>query len=237
MQPEIAGKNPAAKDSLGDRAARDPAAARVFARFGIDYCCRGWQGLDEACQKLGIKAADVEAAISQETAVHPEPRVIGWDQLGLRDLVNHVLTIYHEPLRPELERLHGLAEKVSRVHRRKDPENLMALEEAVHDLREELLHHMQKEELVLFPLICERRGSMLTGPMTVMHHEHESTGALLSRIRSLTHQFQAPDDACNSWRALYSGLEALEFAIMQHINFEEHVLFPRGLQLNEGTAK
>ncbi len=123
------------------------------------------------------------------------------------------------------------------MHRRKDPEILPALEEAVHDLREDLLHHMQKEELVLFPLICERRGSMLTGPMTVMHHEHESTGALLSRIRSLTHQFQAPEDACNSWLALYSGLETLEFAIMQHINFEEHVLFQRGLQLSEGTAK
>ncbi len=29
MQPGIAGKNPAAKDMLGDRAARDPAAAAM----------------------------------------------------------------------------------------------------------------------------------------------------------------------------------------------------------------
>jgi regulator of cell morphogenesis and NO signaling len=237
MQPEIAGKNPAGRETLGDRAARNPAVARVFARFGIDYCCRGWQHLDEACQKLGLNAAEVEEAIQQETAAHPQEQQVGWDQLSLRDLVNHVLTIYHEPLRPELDRLYGLAEKVSRVHRRKDPENLPALEEAVHDLREDLLHHMQKEELVLFPMICEERGPMLTGPMTVMHHEHETTGALLSRIRSLTNQFQAPDEACNSWRALYSGLEALEFAIMQHINFEEHVLFPRGLQLSQGPER
>lgn len=236
MQHEIAGKTSAARDTLGDRAARDPAVARVFARFGIDYCCRGWQRLDEACQKLGISAADVEAAIQKETAAHPESRAIGWDQLSLRDLVDHVLTIYHEPLRPELERLQDLASKVARVHGRKDPEHLPALEEAVRDLREDLLHHMQKEEVVLFPLICEKRGPLLTGPMTVMHHEHETTGALLSRIRTLTGNFQAPDEACNSWRALYSGLEALEFSIMQHINFEEHVLFPRGLQLNQGTA-
>lgn len=235
MQPEIAGKNPASRETLGDRAARDPAVARVFARFRIDYCCRGWQRLDEACQNLGITAEEVENAIQSELAAHPQNEVVRWDHLSLRDLVNHVLQIYHEPLRPELERLQGLAEKVSRVHRRKDPETLVALEEAVHDLREDLLHHMQKEELVLFPLICEKRGPLLTGPMSVMHHEHETTGAILSQIRSLTNQFQAPEDACNSWRALYSGLEALEFAIMQHINFEEHVLFPRGLQLIQGT--
>jgi regulator of cell morphogenesis and NO signaling len=236
MQPEIAGKIPAARDTLGDRAARDPAVARVFARFGIDYCCRGWQRLDEACQKLGINVQDVEDAIHHEAVAHPGEQKIGWDQLSLRDLVNHVLTIYHEPLRPELDRLHGLAAKVSRVHGSKEPERLPALEEAVRDLREDLLHHMQKEELVLFPLICEERGQLLTGPMTVMHHEHETTGTLLSRIRTLTNQFRAPGNACNSWRALYSGLEALEFSIMQHINFEEHVLFPRGLQLSQGTA-
>ncbi|HYX36369.1 MAG TPA: hemerythrin domain-containing protein [Oligoflexus sp.] len=66
--------------------------------------------------------------------------------------------------------------------------------------------------------------------MTVLHHEHETTGAQLSRIRQLADQFQAPAGAFESWCALYSGLEELEFAIMQHINFEEHVLFPRGLQ-------
>jgi len=235
MQTDIAGKIPAPRDSLGDRAARDPAVARVFARFGIDYCCRGWQHLDEACQTLGIKTEDVEDAIQNEVAIHPHDKQIGWDHVSLRGLVQHVLTTYHEPLRPELERLHGLAEKVSRVHRLKDPEMLIALEEAVHELREDLLHHMQKEELVLFPLICEQRGQLLNGPMTVMHHEHETTGDLLARIRLLTHRFEAPENACNSWRALYTGLESLEFAIMQHINFEEHVLFPRGLQHIEGT--
>ncbi|WP_141735160.1 DUF542 domain-containing protein [Oligoflexus tunisiensis] len=235
MQHEIVGKNPATKETLGDRAARDPAVARVFARFGIDYCCRGWQRLDEVCQKLGIAAEDVEQAIQQEIARHPSEKKIGWDQLSLRDLVHHVLSIYHEPLRPEMERLQGLAEKVSRVHRSKEPEMLPALEEAVHDLREDLLYHMQKEEIVLFPLIVEQRGPLLTGPMAVMHHEHETTGTLLSRIRELTGQFQPPEAACNSWRALYSGLEALEFSIMQHINFEEHILFPRGLQYSQGT--
>lgn len=235
MQTDIAGKNPAPRDSLGDRAARNPAVARVFARFGIDYCCRGWQRLDEACQKLGIKPELVENAIQNEVATHSEDNQIAWDRVSLRDLVHHVLTIYHEPLRPELERLDGLAAKVSQVHRLKAPEMLLGLKEAVHSLREDLLHHMQKEEQVLFPLICEQRGPMLNGPMTVMHHEHEETGELLARIRTLTDGFQVPEDACNSWRALYSGLEALEFALMQHINFEEHVLFPRGLQHVEGS--
>jgi regulator of cell morphogenesis and NO signaling len=235
MQHEIVGKSPATKETLGDRAARDPAVARVFARFGIDYCCRGWQRLEDACQKLGIAAAEVESAIQEEIARHPTEEKIGWDQLSLQDLVHHVLSIYHEPLRPEMERLQGLATKVARVHHSKDPERLSALDQAVQDLREDLLYHMQKEEIVLFPLIVEQRGPLLTSPMAVMHHEHETTGALLSRIRELTNQFQPPEEACNSWRALYSGLEELEFSIMQHINFEEHILFPRGLQYRQGT--
>ncbi len=88
---------------------------------------------------------------------------------------------------------------------------------------------MAKEEQILFPMIRRGHGAMAAGPISVMEHEHDSAGNALRRLRKLTGEFSVPADACNTWRALWHGLSALEQALHEHIHLENNILFPRAL--------
>jgi regulator of cell morphogenesis and NO signaling len=45
----------------------------------------------------------------------------------------------------------------------------------------------------------------------------------------LTQGYEVPEEACNTWRALWNGLAALEESLHQHIHLENNILFPRAL--------
>ena len=88
---------------------------------------------------------------------------------------------------------------------------------------------MEKEEVILFPMIRTGRGAMAGCPISVMEMEHESAGASLRKIRQLTDEYQVPIQACNTWRALWHGLKELEESTHQHIHLENNILHPRAL--------
>ena len=58
---------------VGDIAAAHPAATRVFARYGIDYCCSGGRTLDESCEEKEIDADAVLAEIRSEGRANDQP--------------------------------------------------------------------------------------------------------------------------------------------------------------------
>ena len=70
---------------------------------------------------------------------------------------------------------------------------------------------------------------MASGPVSVMMDEHDSAGNALRRIRELTNDYQPPEGACTTWRALWHGLATLEPAVHEHIHLENNILFPRAL--------
>ena len=61
------------------------------------------------------------------------------------------------------------------------------------------------------------------------HREHDQHGEALQRILDLTANITPPSNACNTWRALYRGLDELRNDLMQHIHLENNLLFPRAL--------
>jgi len=218
-----------AETSIGSVAAEHPLATRVFARHGIDFCCGGGLPLSDACAARGVELDLVLAEIDCEIATSASDEV-RWDDEPLADLIEHIVHDFHEPLREELPRLAGMAKKVYAVHREKDPERLGEILEKIQGLRTELEAHMMKEEQVLFPMILAGRGPMAIGPVSVMEAEHAHAGDMLSRLRQLTDQYLPPEDACNTWRALWAGLEDLEHQLHVHIHLENNILFPRALR-------
>jgi regulator of cell morphogenesis and NO signaling len=218
--------NPDSK--VGQIAAEHPLATRVFARHGIDFCCGGGKPLGEVCTQRGLDTVAVLAEIESELAT-PSATEVRWDQAPLGDLVEHILAAYHKPLKEELPRLEAMARKVVDVHRDKQPETLPELLSVYLGLKAELEQHMAKEEQILFPMIQSGQGSMATGPISVMEHEHDSAGGALRRLRELTSGYEVPAEACNTWRALWHGLAALEESLHQHIHLENNILFPRAL--------
>lgn len=213
---------------VGQLAAEHPLATRVFHRHGIDFCCDGGRKLQEACAAQGVDTGMVLEEIRKELSntTIPEER---WGQAPLKDLVRHILVAYHGPLKEELPRLESMARKVLEVHGDKDPETLSEVVEVYAGLKAELSQHMVKEEQILFPMIEQGQGAMAGGPVSVMKHEHDSAGAALRRLRELTKDYQVPPGACNTWRALWHGLAALEESLHQHIHLENNILFPRAL--------
>jgi regulator of cell morphogenesis and NO signaling len=214
--------------TVGEVAVQHPLATRVFARHGIDFCCGGGKTLEEACSSRGLDSARVLAEIETEVQESDAPPR-RWDQEPVEAVIDHILTAYHAPLREELPRLEGLVKKVHQVHRDKAPEMLAGVLDTYLNLRMELDLHMAKEEEILFPMIRAGKGAMAEGPISMMEQEHDAAGGALVRLRELTHGYEVPEEACNSWRALWHGLAALETALHEHIHIENNVLFPRVL--------
>ena len=105
--------------------------------------------------------------------------------------------------------------------------------------RAELEQHMYKEERVLFPAICEiesaseaprRHCGSINNPISVMQHEHDNAGAALRKMRALTYGYALPENACNTYRALFAGLAELEQDMHTHVHKENNILFPRAAQ-------
>ena len=213
-------------DHLSRLATTYPAASRVFHRHGLDFCCGGATALADACTKAGLDPAAVAREIEAE-AIHPGDDV-RWDQRPLPELVDHIIARYHVPLREELPRLVEMAEKVERAHAEKShaPHGLARL---LNNAHEAVLEHLEKEEQILFPAIQAGHGQALSMPVHVMEQEHEDHGNNLRRIRALTTDLVAPEDACTTWRSLYLGLAEFERELMDHIHLENNILFPRAL--------
>lgn len=156
----------------------------------------------------------------------------------------HILEHYHRRLREDLPRLDALLGRVLAAHAARHGATLEPLAETFRSLREELEMHMHKEERVLFPHLLEverasgRVGTGLAaapgfagGAIGVMEREHESAALALTTMRRLTGDYAPPEDACGSFRALYSGLSALEADLKRHIHLENNVLFPKALEM------
>lgn len=213
---------------VGRLAAEHPLATRVLDRHQIDYCCGGGRPLTTACADRGLQVEALVDEIQQELATRSGTEE-HWDDAPLDELIDHILATYHMPLREELPRLERMARRVNEVHGDKDPERLGELLRVFVGLQGELAEHMMKEEQILFPMIKAGQGCMADGPISVMEHEHDSAGNALKRLRELTDDYQPPAGACNTWTALWKGLEALESAMHRHIHLENNILFPRAL--------
>lgn len=212
--------------TLADLATRLAGASRVFHRHRLDFCCGGQRSLADACAARGLNPDALVAELAAETVQGSES---DWARRPLRELVDHIVARFHEPLRAELPELVRMARRVEVVHPEK-PGCPLGLGDHLARVQEELELHMQKEEQVLFPIIRSGRGAHAGGPVSVMEREHDEHAVALRRIRELTGDMQPPPHACTTWRALYLRLDALERDLMEHIHLENNVLFPRALE-------
>lgn len=223
-------------------ALEQPTSIRIFERLGIDYCCGGRKPLTDACYERNLQVADVVAAL--EFAVQtPAPSGTDWQRASLRHLIDHIVGTHHEYVRNELPRLATLAEKV--VNRHGDTQaHLPVLKNLVAQLADELIHHLGKEEHVLFPYIAKLEAAQTSGstipegcfgsvthPITMMMREHDDAGGILAEIEKLTDNFTAPVGACPTYLAFYAGLKEFEQDLHQHIHLENNILFPRAIEL------
>jgi regulator of cell morphogenesis and NO signaling len=230
--------------TVGELAAENPAAARVFEKLGIDYCCHGSRNLGEACRAAALPVGVVEDAleVALETARAASP-VRNWTAEPLADLIAHIRNTHHQYTRSEVARLEPLFGRVCAAHAANHSE-LHRMRETFSALAHELGLHLMKEEMVLFPYIERMEEAVVEksplppapfgsvqNPVAMMVSEHDGAGEALRGLRAASNGYTVPPDACPSYRALYQALAAFEADFHQHIHLENNILFPRAIEM------
>jgi regulator of cell morphogenesis and NO signaling len=226
-----------------------PNAARIFEKFGIDYCCGGGQALAAACADAKVPVDQVLHSLEEASTPAGEAagQVSDFQNARLADLIAHILLTHHGYVKREVPRLKQLLAKVVAVHCANHPE-LAAVQRTFANLADELLSHMMKEEMVLFPYVEKMEQAIndkkpmprapfgsIANPVRMMELEHESAGNALEEIRTLTAGYAPPENACFSYKTLYSALKEFEADLHQHVHLENNILFPRAITLEGGA--
>jgi regulator of cell morphogenesis and NO signaling len=219
--------------TVGELVAERPNRSKIFQGLKIDFCCQGGKTLAEACATKGIAVVAVIEQLEAEQKTQPP----NFDPASLTptELIGHIVATHHDYLRGELPRLHAMAQRVAQVHGEHTP-SLVEVFEVFTGLFHEMDSHMRKEEEILFPMIAAlERGEPapipLDAPIGRMIEEHQDAGDALARLRILTNDYQPTADACNTYRALFAGLEELETDMHRHVHLENHILFPKAAAL------
>lgn len=229
--------------TLGVLVARDSRRVKVFDDFNLDFCCGGQETLRDACRR---KELDLEEVLQRLNEIKDlQDPILGpneaWHQLSLIELVDNIESTHHSYLKRELPILEKLSSKVAKVHGKRDS-RLLELAFLFRNFKQELEQHTFKEEVVLFPYIRDLASSKevplskfgtVANPISCMETEHDSAASTLTRIRDLTGEFTAPENACDSWRSLYQGLKQLDGDLRVHIHKENNLLFPGAVALEE----
>ena len=211
-----------------------PNCARVFRRHGIDFCCHGELTVVEACSQKDVRAdalfAELEQYLGDDRAPHSAPRETDPSTLSTAALIDLILSRHHEYLRKVLPFVEQLSRKIARVHAHHDAK-LPDLADAVSDLAEEFLVHLDDEERVLFPALLapetDRAGATIEHALGSMREEHLAIGEHLGRVRALASDYAIPEWACPTYRTFIRQLEAIEGDTFAHVHKENHVLMPR----------
>ncbi|MEO8043107.1 MAG: iron-sulfur cluster repair di-iron protein [Acidobacteriota bacterium] len=228
--------------TIREIALESPLTTRVFEEFKIDYCCGGRVDFAEACENAGVDPLVVEQKL--EFALRSvQPANGSVEQSSPTELADFIIDTHHVFTKTELARLVPLMQKVSGKHGEVHPE-LFEIEKDLIELNDELLPHMMKEEMVLFPYIKELDRAAASGrtasvphfgtvqnPVRMMIFEHEAAGELLRKMRALSSDYKIPEGACPSFGALYAGLEDLEKDLHRHIHLENNILFVRAIEM------
>ena len=216
----------------------------VFKKYKIDFCCGGHKTLSDVCQTKNISLDAVEAEL--ETVANARntglPDTHHWT---LSLIVDYIVGNHHEYITRSIPLLLQYTNKVARVHGENHPE-LKQVQTLFHEAVMELDAHMSKEEHILFPFIKsmekhftsretlqESGFGRIQNPIGMMEHEHDTVGSIFKNIRQLTSDFTPPEDACNTYRVLFSKLEEFETDLHIHIHLENNVLFPRAIKMEQ----
>ncbi len=217
--------------------------ADVFKRNGIDFCCGGHVSVQEICSKKGIDYS----RLKEEILNVGKTRSITHDYNSweIDFLTDYIVNTHHKYVIGAMPIIAEYAEKVAAVHGHHYSE-IIEIKNLFQQICLELDSHMQKEEQLVFPIIKEiakEKNDRITGfisssrkikdPIHMMETEHTHVGDLIKRIGELSNNFNPPNDACNTFRALYAGLEEFQNDLFQHIHLENNILFPKAIKFEQ----
>lgn len=135
--------------------------------------------------------------------------------------------------------------KICNAHGTSHPE-LFEIDSLFKESANDLILHMKKEELILFPYfkklaaatrnkeaIFSPQFGSVKSPIAMMHEEHDNEGVRFRKIAALSHNYTVPKDGCNTYKVAYALLKEFEDDLHKHIHLENNILFKKGIELEQ----
>ena len=227
---------------IGEIVVKFPNASDIFREYKIDFCCGGDRQLITAIKEQGVNEAEILERINvayEKSKNNINSKDKNWIEIPFDELVDYIVNVHHGYLYENLPKISELTTKILRVHGEKHPE-LSRVHKLFHTIKMELEAHLIEEETIQYPAI---RAYLLNNNETdldkainiIKQLQDEHTGAvnILKELRDITNDYEAPANACTTYRLAFSKLEEMELDLFQHIHLESNILFPRLCKLKE----
>ncbi len=230
------------KKTIGEYVSEDYRVARVFEKYGIDFCCGGGVALSAACREKELEPATVTREI-EEARKEPIDRGENYQAWTLSFLADYIVNTHHSWLNGNTGQIAAYARKIAEVHGERHPE---AIEIATlfEKMATDMTGHLREEEDVLFPAIKridaagKGRGipetedrEAIKASLETLHRQHEEIGDSVHRIRHLSRDYAIPEDVCNTFALTYRRLREFEDDLHKHVHLENNILFPKAAQI------
>ena len=218
------------EDIIADVVTDFPKSADIFRNEGIDFCCGGQESIASAVNhKPNI---DLNSLLNKLNHIDNTEgnSTINPKFLNVESLIQYIQSAYHETLKEEFKNLTPYVTKLAKVHGPSHP-YLLKLQDLYREFRDSMLNHIRKEDEEDFPkLIQYSQGQDVQNIKIILEdliNDHEDTGQLLNVMNQLTSDYQAPEEACGTWKLVYQRLQNIEHQTHQHVHLENHVLFKK----------
>jgi regulator of cell morphogenesis and NO signaling len=168
---------------------------------------------------------------------------LDFDALTLHELSDYIVKTHHAYLKREMPQIVCYLQKVVSKHGNAHPE-MVEIARLFNVLHAEMSAHLQKEEDLIFPAICQLESNQVQPasctmqqafalPFVDLENEHETAGNIMTEINKLTHNYTLPPDSCTTFTLLYASLKGFELDLHQHVHLENGLLFPKALKLDK----
>jgi regulator of cell morphogenesis and NO signaling len=153
-------------------------------------------------------------------------------------LADYIEKKHHRYVEHKIPELKSYLSKVAKVHGERHPE-LLEIEALFTAAAHELLSHMRKEELILFPFVRNMTSNSdfqqppfgtVVNPIEMMKQEHDTEGERFRKISALSNQYTPPLDACTTYKVAFALLKEFEEDLHFHIHLENNILFPKAIE-------
>ena len=232
------------KKQIGQFVAEDFRTAAVFNNYGIDFCCKGDRLIEEVCEKKGL---DVDELLNDLHVVlnSSSNHSIDYKSWPIDLLADYIEKKHHRYVEEKIPVLLQFLNKLCSVHGGRHPELLQINEHFIASAND-LVSHMKKEELILFPFVKRMMAAKqennpvqspqfdsVQSPISMMMQEHDNEGERFRQIAKLSNNYNPPVDACNTYKVTFAMLEEFEQDLHLHIHLENNILFPEAVKLEQ----
>lgn len=223
--------------------------ASVLYYFGIDFYRVPNHTLEEVCCKNGLKTEQIISRL-EEAAKKTNKN-------ELRELINYPIDLIVQ----YLKHAHSVFIKKDLPYISHLIENIEA-EDADHDavikdlkivfplFAEDFIHHIYKEEDSLFShielLLKANEQGFLTSkqyftlekyPLQHFAMEHAEHDDEMHGVRKITKEYKLKEGAHLHLKVIFSELKQFEAKLRTHALVENHILFPKALQMEDQVIK